>query len=143
MHDPRLLWWLEDAAISICGPSGNNTHKEKLLELHAALTSGQLPANFFADGPTGAFFTDSRLMAEKILATPHDRDEWTITDISSLRSDDAKNANRWKFYAANSPQTAVMLGTDKDPNDDTVDWLAECNRLVDEARRKKHGTPGQ
>ena len=39
------------------------------------------------------------------------------------------NAERWLFYA--NAQTALYLGTDKDPNDETVDWLKECNLLVD------------
>ena len=37
---------------------------------------------------------------------------------------------RWKFYAS-SPQTALMLGSEKDPNDESVDWVEECNRLAD------------
>lgn len=34
-----LLWYLQDAANSICGPQGAETHQAKLLELHALLTA--------------------------------------------------------------------------------------------------------
>ena len=44
------------------------------------------------------------------------------------------DALRWRLYAS-SPQTALMLGSDKDPNDSTVDWKAECDRLEDEKMR--------
>jgi hypothetical protein len=39
------------------------------------------------------------------------------------------DAKRWKHFASN--QTALMLGSDLDPNDETIDWLQECNRLAD------------
>ena len=42
------------------------------------------------------------------------------------------NAERWQHFAS-LPQTALMLGTNLDPNDTTVDWLVECNRLADAA----------
>jgi len=41
------------------------------------------------------------------------------------------DGERWKFYAS-SPQTALMLGSEKDPIDESVDWVEECNRLADE-----------
>jgi len=48
-----------------------------------------------------------------------------LTELQELIT----NAERWLFYA--NAQTALYLGTDKDPNDETVDWLKECNLLVD------------
>lgn len=47
-----------------------------------------------------------------------------------------KDAARWQFFAK-SAQTALMLGSDKDPNDDSVDWLEECNRLADDVMRDR------
>ena len=46
-------------------------------------------------------------------------------EMTQLRVD----ANRWRAFACN--QTALMLGSKLDPNDATVDWLQECNRLAD------------
>jgi hypothetical protein len=48
---------------------------------------------------------------------------------------DAVDADRWRTYAS-SPQTALMLGSLLDPNDSTVDWIAECARLVDAHRAR-------
>jgi hypothetical protein len=42
-------------------------------------------------------------------------------------------ALRWDFISG-SPQLALMLGTKKDPNDKTVDWVTENNRLIDKLR---------
>ena len=44
--------------------------------------------------------------------------------------ENAFNTARWMFYAK-SPQTALMLGSKLDPNDETIDWVSECNRLAD------------
>jgi hypothetical protein len=50
-----------------------------------------------------------------------------------------KNHERWLFYAS-SPQTALMLGSDKDPNDKTINWIKECNKLADKfIEKEKHG----
>ena len=40
------------------------------------------------------------------------------------------DAMRWRVYAT-SPQTAMALGSKLDPNSQQ-DWVAECNRLVDD-----------
>lgn len=50
-----------------------------------------------------------------------------------LAKDQFADADRWRFFAA-SPQTALMLGSTRDPNDKTVDWLSESNMLVDKMR---------
>ena len=42
------------------------------------------------------------------------------------------DAARWRFYAE-SPQTAIMLGSKLDPCDKSTDWVAESNRLADAA----------
>lgn len=70
-------------------------------------------------GGNGLSTTQSeRLVAEKLA-------EW--------RSAPLQDAERWRYYAS-SPQTAAMLGSKLDPGDDTIDWVAECNRLCDEWR---------
>lgn len=51
-----------------------------------------------------------------------------VTPLQHL-PDTLKDAERWRFFAS-SPQTALMLGSKLDPNDRTVDWIAECNRLA-------------
>lgn len=40
------------------------------------------------------------------------------------------DAARWRFYCCN--QTAMMLGSNLDPHDHSIDWVKECNRLADE-----------
>jgi hypothetical protein len=53
------------------------------------------------------------------------------------RLDEAeKDKKRWKLYAS-SPQTALMLGSTLNPNDESVDWIAECNQLADSAMNKE------
>lgn len=47
------------------------------------------------------------------------------------------DAERWKFYAS-CPQTALMLGSKLDPNDDSVNWYEECNKLVDQIIEKEN-----
>lgn len=42
---------------------------------------------------------------------------------------EAQNSKRWKFFCC--PQTALMLGSELDPNDETVDWQRECDYLAD------------
>lgn len=49
---------------------------------------------------------------------------------------DCEDAQRWRFFA-DSPQTALMLGSKLDPNDTTVDWIRETTRLADEVRGAK------
>lgn len=49
-----------------------------------------------------------------------------------------KDANRWRWYAK-SPQTALMLGSDLDPNGAGQDWSAECDRLADDLIRNASG----
>lgn len=49
-----------------------------------------------------------------------------------------ESADRWAFFSR-SPQTALMLGSVLDPNDTTIDWLVECNRLADAAIRAQGG----
>lgn len=41
------------------------------------------------------------------------------------------DAARWRFLS-DSPQFALMLGSNEDPNDSSVDWVAECNKIVKE-----------
>lgn len=45
-----------------------------------------------------------------------------------------KDSRRWKYYAS-SPQTALMLGSRKDPNDNTIDWVKVCEELADSAMK--------
>jgi len=42
-----------------------------------------------------------------------------------------KKAELWDFYAS-SPQTALMLGSDLDPNDNTIDWVEESTKLAND-----------
>jgi hypothetical protein len=39
------------------------------------------------------------------------------------------DSERWKHFASN--QAALMLGSDLDPSDHSIDWLEECNKLAD------------
>jgi hypothetical protein len=61
----------------------------------------------------------------------HDKEDGVITlpiaEYEAIRLD----AERWIHFTCN--QTALMLGSELDPNDDSVDWYAECNRLADSA----------
>ncbi len=54
-------------------------------------------------------------------------------DFVSLQRGDAKqicvDAARWRYFAQ-SPQTALMLGSELDPHS-KHDWLTECNKLAD------------
>jgi hypothetical protein len=55
-----------------------------------------------------------------------------------------EDAARWRFYAS-SPQTALMLGSTKDPNSgdmDQADWYAESSSLADTARASSAGEGG-
>jgi hypothetical protein len=55
-----------------------------------------------------------------------------VASIDRLNGEISKisiDAERWRSFA-NSPQTALMLGTELDPNSQQ-DWVTECNRLVD------------
>lgn len=63
-----------------------------------------------------------RLLAMEAPATP------AAADASS----DARDAARWRRFAG-SPQTALMLGSTRDPSAVGVDWKAECDRLADAA----------
>ena len=47
-----------------------------------------------------------------------------------LAEEEARDAKRWRIVAG-SPQTAMMLGSTLDPTAESIDWLAECNRLAD------------
>lgn len=58
------------------------------------------------------------------------RDELDAAPIPPTPSqEEALDAKRWRYYA-DCPQTALMLGTELDPNSEQ-DWAAECSRLVD------------
>ena len=70
----------------------------------------------------------------KALADPLPPKEWMEERLRQAREEKV-DAYRWRCYASSS-QTALMLGSDKDPNDTTVDWKAECDRLADETMRK-------
>jgi hypothetical protein len=50
--------------------------------------------------------------------------------LTRERDEAVQDAARWRFYCC--PQTALMLGSKCDPNDDSIDWRAEINRLADE-----------
>jgi hypothetical protein len=50
--------------------------------------------------------------------------------LTRERDEARRDAARWRFYCC--PQTALMLGSNCDPNDDSIDWRAEINRLADE-----------
>jgi hypothetical protein len=50
--------------------------------------------------------------------------------LTRERDEARKDAARWRFFC--NPQTALMLGSKYDPNDDSIDWRAEINRLADE-----------
>lgn len=55
------------------------------------------------------------------------------TVIHNLRIELKKakaDAERWQFYCCG--QTAWMLGSKLDPNDENIDWYAECNKFADE-----------
>jgi len=46
------------------------------------------------------------------------------------------NSKRWEFYSDNA-QTALILGSELDPNDKTVNWKEECNKLADKIINKE------
>ena len=48
---------------------------------------------------------------------------------SNAREKEQQEAARWRHFAG-SAQTALILGSDLDPNG-IHDWLTECNRLAD------------
>lgn len=50
-------------------------------------------------------------------------------------NNDALDAERWRYFY-NNAQTALMLGSNLDPNNDSIDWLEECNRLADSAMKE-------
>lgn len=58
--------------------------------------------------------------------------EAPATPAGSDASSDVRDAARWRRFA-DSPQTALMLGSTRDPNEVGVDWRAECDRLADAA----------
>lgn len=64
--------------------------------------------------------------------------EQTITALCDAVEALEKDANRWRWYAK-SPQTALMLGSDLDPNGAGQDWSAECDRLADDLIRNASG----
>jgi hypothetical protein len=53
-----------------------------------------------------------------------------IDTLTRERDEVVQDAARWRFYCC--PQTALILGSNCDPNDDSIDWRAEINRLADE-----------
>ena len=53
---------------------------------------------------------------------------WWLKERLAKAREDAK---RWRRFAS-SPQTALMLGSPLNPNLKIVDWVVECNRLIDE-----------
>jgi hypothetical protein len=53
-----------------------------------------------------------------------------LDEVEALTAD----AERWRHFAC--AQTALMLGTKRNPNDPLVDWLIECNELADAARHE-------
>lgn len=61
-------------------------------------------------------------------------DYWPSPDQEAA----ARDAARWRHFAS-SPQTALMLGSELDPNAVGIDWRAECDRLLDGG---VPGTPG-
>ena len=67
-----------------------------------------------------------RLLAMEAPATT------AAADASSDASSDARDAARWRRFAG-SPQTALMLGSTRDPSAVGVDWKAECDLLADAA----------
>jgi hypothetical protein len=65
------------------------------------------------------------------LTHPHnDRWEEALCSAKYQLDETREDAARWRFYCC--PQTALMLGSNCDPNDDSIDWRAEINRLADE-----------
>lgn len=38
------------------------------------------PARFGCNGPQGSFWTDDSALANKLIASTYDRDDWTVTD---------------------------------------------------------------
>lgn len=66
--------------------------------------------------------------------SPDATNKWTVkalftAPIPTPSQEEALDAKRWRYYA-DCPQTALMLGTELDPNSEQ-DWAAECSRLVD------------
>jgi len=94
------------------------------------LLGGQVLENNLAI-PGGKATKDSGVEAMgKAMAEDLPPKEWMIEKLQEAKADKV-DAYRWRFYAS-SPQTALMLGSDRDPNDATVDWKVECDRLADE-----------
>jgi hypothetical protein len=52
-----------------------------------------------------------------------------VATLTRERDEAREDAARWRFYCC--PQTALVLGSNCDPNDDSIDWREEINRLAD------------
>lgn len=77
-----------------------------------------------------------RLRAELANRT-HSESEY-LNEARMLRDEMAesmRDAKRWRYFA-DSPQTALMLGSELDPNS-AHDWAKECGILADELARYK------
>lgn len=44
---------------------------------------GEWPARYACNGPEGTFWTDDATLANKLIASAFDRDEWTVTDTQN------------------------------------------------------------
>ena len=53
------------------------------------------PARYACDGPEGFFWTDSAILANKLISPTFDRDDWTITDVTN-----PTGANQGDIYHA-------------------------------------------
>jgi hypothetical protein len=63
------------------------------------------------------------------LEAAHASQQAKIDALEAKLAQVSKDAMRWIFYA--NPQTALMLGSELDPNDPSIDWAEECNKLAD------------
>lgn len=61
-----------------------------------------------------------------------------LTTLSTTLQEREDDARRWSYFA-DSPQTALMLGSKLDPTDTSVNWVQECNRLADKALTGREG----
>ena len=101
------------------------------LEDHGCEAGHHSPRYFYRDDPDGLLLGEVRCVV-----CERDRAIEQIADAEARVRELEGDAQRWRVYAS-SPQTALQLGTDLDPNDGSVDWCAESSRLADVALARR------
>src|SRR5690606_5366557 len=57
--------------------------KEMSMTTETSNARGEWPARYACNGPEGTFWTDDATLANKLIASAFDRDEWTVTDTQN------------------------------------------------------------